>query len=130
MGDHRIIDLDSCPCGGYSLDRLVQPSVLTVLADGPVHGYRVAERLREMGVCCGRAPDMAGIYRTLQWMEERGFVVSSWETAERGPAKKSYELTPAGRQCLAHWIETLEEYRTGVNALIRSAKRAIRSGSD
>jgi len=130
MGDYRTIDLDSCPCGGNSLDRLVQPSVLTVLAEGPIHGYRIAERLREMGVCCGRAPDMAGIYRTLQWMEEKGFVVSSWETAERGPAKKRYELTPAGRQCLAHWIETLKQYRAGVNALIRSAKRAIRSRSD
>lgn len=130
MGDPRTIDLESCPCGGNSLDRLVQPSVLTVLADGPIHGYRIAERLREMGVCCGRAPDMAGIYRTLQWMEQKGFVVSSWETAERGPAKKSYELTPAGRECLAHWIETLEEYRTGINALIHTAKRAVRPGSD
>jgi PadR family transcriptional regulator PadR len=130
MGDDRIIALDSCPCGGTSLDRLVQPSVLTVLADGPIHGYRLAERLGEMGVCCGRAPDMAGIYRTLQWMEEKGFVVSSWETAQRGPAKRSYELTPAGRECLAHWVKTLEEYRAGINALIRSAKRAIRSGGE
>jgi DNA-binding PadR family transcriptional regulator len=112
------------------LDRLVQPSVLTVLADGPIHGYRLAERLGQMGVCCGRAPDMTGVYRTLQWMEERGFVVSLWETAERGPAKKSYELTRAGWRCLAHWTSTLEEYRAGISALIRSAKRAIRSRGD
>jgi DNA-binding PadR family transcriptional regulator len=112
------------------LDRLVQPSVLTVLAKGPIHGYRIAERLREMGVCCGRAPDMAGIYRTLQWMQQKGLVLSSWETAERGPAKKTYELTPAGRECLARWIETLEEYRTGINALIRSARRSLRRPTD
>jgi DNA-binding PadR family transcriptional regulator len=130
MGEHRTIDLDSCPCGGNSLDRLVQPSLLTVLAGGPIHGYGLAERLREMGICCGRAPDMAGIYRTLQWMEEKGLVASTWEVAERGPAKRSYELTSAGRECLAHWIETLEEYRTGINALIRIAKRAIPSRRD
>ncbi len=69
---------------------------------------------------------MAGIYRTLQWMEDQGFVTASWEMAERGPAKKCYALTPAGRECLSHWIETLDEYRRGINALVRSAKRVMR----
>ena len=104
MRGNPVIDVDSCPCNGGSLDRSVQPSVLTVLAAGPIHGYRLAERLREMRVCCGRAPGMAGVYRTLQWMEGRGFVTASWETAARGPAKKTYELTPVGRECLTHWI--------------------------
>ena len=126
MRDAPTLELGSCPCTGSSLDRLVQPSILTVLAAGSIHGYRLAERLREMRVCCGQAPDMAGIYRTLQSMESKGLVVASWEMAERGPAKKSYELTPAGRECLSHWIETLEDYRRGINVLIRSAKRAIR----
>jgi PadR family transcriptional regulator PadR len=118
-----MVEIVSCPCSGSSLDRLVQPSILTALGGGPMHGYRLAERLREIRVCCGRAPDMAGVYRTLQWMGDKGLVAASWEVAERGPAKKVYELTPAGRECLSHWIETLEEYDRGIRTLLRWAKR-------
>ncbi len=28
-----------CPCEGSTLDKLVQPAILTILSDGPLHGY-------------------------------------------------------------------------------------------
>ena len=37
-----------CPCSGGTLDKLVQPAILAALTEGPIHGYRLAERINEM----------------------------------------------------------------------------------
>ena len=119
------LDLDTCPCGGGTLDKLIQPAVLAVLAEGPLHGYGLAERLGQMPICGGRKPDLAGIYRCLKAMETNGLVIPSWDLSGTGPAKKTFRLTPAGEECLAHWIETLEQYYRGINALLKTARKAI-----
>ena len=41
-------DLLNCPCAGVTLDKLIRPAILAVLADEAMHGYQVAERIREM----------------------------------------------------------------------------------
>ena len=124
-GEARTTDRDTCPCEGNTLDKLVQPAILAVLAEGPLHGYKLAERIGEMPICGGRKPDASGIYRFLKWMETNGYVVSSWDLSETGPAKKSFRITPAGEECLAHWIETLERYRNRINALLKTARIAL-----
>lgn len=124
-GDHLTLDLDSCPCGGGTLDKLLQPAVLALLGEGPLHGYKLAERLGEMPICGGRKPDLSGIYRSLKWMEQKGLVVSSWDLSESGPARKLFRITPAGQQCLAHWVDTLEQYRKHINVLLKTVRKAI-----
>lgn len=118
-------DMDTCPCEGGTLDKLIQPAILAVLGEGPLHGYKLAERLGEMPICGGRKPDASGIYRFLKWMEKNGYVVSSWDLSETGPAKKSFRITPAGEECLARWIETLERYRNQINALLKTARKSL-----
>jgi hypothetical protein len=54
----------------------------------------------------------------------RGMVASSWILSDTGPAKRSYQLTPAGEHCLRKWILTLEEYRDGINSLLKVARKA------
>ena len=120
-----VLDLNMCPCGGGTLDKLVQPAILAILAERPLHGYKLAERLGRMPICGGRKPDLSGIYRFLKWMEGKGLVVSSWYLSETGPAKKSFRITPAGEECLAHWIETLEQYRKRISVLLKTARKAI-----
>ena len=119
-------DLDNCPCSGGTLDRLVQPAILVILMDGPLHGYRVAERIGEMpGFACPK-PDMSGVYRFLKAMERKGLLVSSWDVSDGGPAKRTYQVTGSGEACLRRWIETLEAYRTGITNLLRLARRSTR----
>jgi len=117
--------MDTCPCEGNTLDKLIQPAILAVLAEAPLHGYKIAERLGEMPICGGRKPDVSGIYRFLKWMEKNGYVVSSWDLSDTGPAKKSFRITPAGEDCLARWIETLERYRNQINALLKTARKSL-----
>ena len=45
-----------CPCSGATLDKLVQPAILAALTEGPIHGYRLAERINEMAGPFGRNP--------------------------------------------------------------------------
>jgi DNA-binding PadR family transcriptional regulator len=121
-----MLELSTCPCAGNTLDRLVQPAILTVLAQGPLHGYRVAEQISQRLALGDQKPDMSGIYRFLKVMEEKGLAAASWDLPHGGPPRKCYEITPLGERCLAQWIETLERYRDGINELLRAARTAVR----
>jgi DNA-binding PadR family transcriptional regulator len=114
----------ACPCVGGTLDKLVQPAILAVLAEGPIHGYRLAERLGAMPGFSGQKPDTSGIYRHLKAMEGRGIVAFAWNAPAAGPAKRVYQITPAGKQCLRRWIKTLETYRRGISGLLSAARKA------
>lgn len=118
-------DLEECPCAGRTLDKLIQPAILVVLAEGPLHGYRLAERIGDLSMFGGQKPDASGVYRFLKTMERRGMVASSWTLSDSGPAKRSYQLTPAGERCLRQWITTLEGYREGINSLLKAARKAV-----
>jgi PadR family transcriptional regulator, regulatory protein PadR len=122
----RITDLNLCPCAGGTLDKLIQPAILAILAGGPLHGYRLAERIAQMPGFAGPKPDISGIYRFLKAMEVRGFVISSWDVSGAGPAKKSYRITPAGQQCLQKWITTLKAYSESVLSLLKVAQAAAK----
>ncbi len=120
-GTSPSLELLGCPCEGATLDRLIQPAILTVLSEGALHGYGLAERISQMPLLGGQKPDGSGIYRFLKAMESKGLVTSSWDTSQNGPAKRTYQLTDAGASCLRIWIRTLEEYRDGINCLLRAA---------
>ena len=107
------------------MDKLIQPAILAVLAEGPLHGYKLADHLGQMPICGGRKPDLSGVYRSLKWMEGNGLVVSSWDLSESGPARRLFRITPAGRECLAHWIDTLEQYRKHIHELLNAVRKAV-----
>lgn len=117
------MDFDQCPCSGRTLARLLQPAAMVVLAAEPLHGYRVAERLRSLAMFQGHRPDPTGLYRLLKSMEEDGLVVAAWDLADRGPARRRYSLTTQGRACLARWQQTLQAYHAAVGELLAGLKR-------
>ena len=122
------MDLDQCPCSGKSLARLVQPAVMAVLAKGSAHGYAIVREVGNLTAFHGQAPDPTGVYRVLKTMEDRSLVVSRWDLADAGPARRCYELTEAGRDCLREWSRTLEQYRQAVTALLRLIRPAAGGG--
>ena len=124
----RVLDFQACPCSGGTLDKLIQPAILVILTEGPLHGYRLAERIGQMPMFNGHNPDVSGIYRFLKTMEGKGLVASTWDISESGPAKKAYEITSSGEKCLAKWIKTLTEYQQGIAALLKTARKVIRNG--
>ena len=119
--------LEGCPCVGATLDKLVQPAVLAILAEGPEHGYAVVRRLGGLHLSAGGKPDAAGVYKALKAMKGRGLVASAWDAPAAGPARRRFRLTAAGRQCLARWQDTLREYRDGIDELASLLGRAVRT---
>ena len=113
-----------CPCMGGTLDKLIQPAILSVLSYGPLHGYMLAERIGKMTSESAEKPDLSGIYRFLKTMEKRGLVVSSWDTPEKGHARKLFHITDDGMACLVKWSKTLETYHATVKELLRQVRAA------
>ena len=73
--------------------------ILRALSLGPLHGYGVIQRLRQM-------PDemlsveQGALYPALSRIEQKGWVTSEWGVNETGRRAKFYTLTRAGRKQL------------------------------
>jgi DNA-binding PadR family transcriptional regulator len=115
-----------CPCRGETLDRLLQPAILTLLARQAISGYRLRQLLARTPILGGSQPDAAGLYRTVRQMERRGLLRGAWRISARGPARRILRLTPAGRRCLSSWSRTLTAYLRSVQALLALLSRAQR----
>ena len=87
------------------VERFVEPSLLLLLRERPLHGYELIERLPELGVE-GRI-DVGNLYRLLRALEEEGIVRSECSADLPGQAKRTYELTDAGRALLERWADAL-----------------------
>src|SRR2546429_4528518 len=87
------------------VERFVEPSLLLLLRERPLHGYELLERLPELGLE-GRV-DIGNLYRLLRSLEDEGLVSSEWNAELPGPAKRTYELTAQGRRLLDRWAEAL-----------------------
>src|ERR671922_2656963 len=87
------------------VERFVEPSLLLLLRERPLHGYELIERLPEV-VGEGRV-DVGNLYRLLRALEGEGLVSSEWSAELPGPAKRTYELTDQGRRLLDRWVEAL-----------------------
>jgi len=73
--------------------------ILRALGLGPLHGYGVIQRLRQMS---GEmlSVEQGALYPALSRIEQRGWVTSEWGVNETGRRAKFYTLTGAGRKRL------------------------------
>lgn len=126
---HPKSDHDTKECAelSKSLNRLSQPTILCLLAlsDKPLHGYVIVQQAAHSPMFGGKKPDATGIYRALKRMEETGLVESRWDTPEEGSAKRLFELTDKGRNCLRRWIDALACYQQTIQELRVLASAAL-----
>ena len=114
-----------CPCVGATLDKLVQPAMLAILAKGSLHGYELARKIGEIPHFLDEAPDVSGVYRMLKTLETRGMVTSDWDISHEGRPKRLFTITDDGRQCLANWSATLQNYHKAIASLLKTTQRAV-----
>ncbi len=102
-GDDPFADIAS------NLSRLVEPVLLYLLATGRAHyGYQLMEEAAHFAITDAHI-DAAVIYRTLRVLEQNGLVNSSWAPGAGGPARRLYEVTPAGIAHLKRWAKVLDQ---------------------
>ncbi len=72
--------------------------ILLALADGPLHGYGIMQRLGEADLRVGPGT----VYGALSRMEQSGWVVEAQVERARGPTgqRQRYALTPVGLDVL------------------------------
>ena len=98
------------------VERFVEPTLLLLLRERPLHGYELLERIPELGVE-GRV-DIGNLYRLLRSLEQEGLVSSEWSADLPGPAKRTYELTDEGRRLLDRWAEALRRARGTIESFL------------
>ncbi|WP_048127460.1 MULTISPECIES: PadR family transcriptional regulator [unclassified Methanosarcina] len=79
--------------------------ILIFLMQGPAYGSLIFKKMEEQ--IPFKLFDSPTLYRTLDKLEKKGIVNSWWDTSEKGPAKKWYQITDKG-------IEMLGEYREDI----------------
>ena len=99
------------------IERFVEPALLLLFAERPAHGYELIEPVSEL--LPGERIDMGNLYRVLRALEEDGLVRSEWDADEPGPAKRMYELTPAGHELLRAWAKALQQTQLVVDAFLK-----------
>jgi DNA-binding PadR family transcriptional regulator len=91
--------------------------LLKMLDERPMYGYELVSTLEQ------RAGDEfqlkeGTLYPVLYRLENAGWIVSSWETQERGNPRKYYELTGDGASRLAILIRDWRDFSSAVDRLL------------
>ena len=98
------------------VERFSEPALLLLLRERATHGYELLEALPAL---TGDARvDMGNLYRVLRALEEDGLVTSRWEAGAPGPAKRTYDLTAAGRRLLDEWANALRRSRAHIDTFL------------
>lgn len=122
------IDMD-CACKGKNLDKLIQPLVLSILAQGgSMHGFAILKEMAKNERFDGKAPDATGVYRYLKKMETSGLLTSEWDLGsidESGKPKRIFTITELGRECLENWAIALTDYVKYINGIVESIENSL-----
>jgi PadR family transcriptional regulator PadR len=73
--------------------------ILKVVALGPIHGYAIAQRIRQISRDVLQI-QQGSLYPALHRLENKKWLRAEWHNSESGREAKFYELTAAGRKRL------------------------------
>jgi DNA-binding PadR family transcriptional regulator len=79
--------------------------VLALLAKEPAHGYELKQAIEQTFGGAYPSPNIGQIYVTLARLEKDGLVRGEDVAQRNRPKKRVYELTLAGREAVATWID-------------------------
>lgn len=102
--------------------------LLAVLEGGPRHGYAIIEAIRTRSDGVLDLPT-GTIYPALRRLERAGYVSSLWSTVN-GRARRTYELTDAGRRALAGERHNWRTFSTTVGRFLGQVEETLRDGPE
>jgi len=112
-------------CGMGNLYRFVEPVALLLLkTKGKTHGYDLAGALNDYALS-DSIVEPGALYRTLRRLEENNYVASTWDVSGAGPARRIYELTPAGEVHLQEWGEVLERLSQSLGRFVLDVRASV-----
>ncbi len=93
--------------------------ILKTLQTGPMHGWDVAQRIRQVSEDV-LSVNQGSLYPALHRLEAQGRVASEWDVSDNNRRAKFYRLTAAGRKHLAAETETWERFSRAVGLILQN----------
>lgn len=94
--------------------------VLRVLRSGPLHGYAIAQRIRQLSDSVLEAEE-GSLYPTLQRMLIEGWVRAKWGVSKTKRRVRVYTLTSKGEMQLKHELTEYEQVTAAIHTILRTA---------
>ena len=94
--------------------------VLQVAANGPIHGYGIAQRIRQISRDVLQVPQ-GSLYPALHRLENRNLLAAEWRPSDTGRDARFYRLTPKGRAQLQEQTESWARLAEAVGLILRTA---------
>jgi len=94
--------------------------ILKVVALGPIHGYAISQRIREMSREVLQV-QQGSLYPALHRLEEKKWLKAEWGAAASGREAKFYALTTAGRKQLEAEEASYERLTGAIRLVLRAA---------
>lgn len=94
--------------------------ILKTLAFEPMHGWAIAQRIRQMS---GEVLQVGqgALYPALHKLEQNGWIRSEWSVSENNRRAKYYTLTKAGRKSMEHEAAQWERLSAAISLIVRTA---------
>ena len=87
--------------------------IMTIVALEPVHGWAIAQRIRQMSNDVLQVGESA-LYPALHKLEQQGWIEAEWKQSENNRRAKYYALTAEGRKQLRTEAATWRTYAEAV----------------
>jgi PadR family transcriptional regulator, regulatory protein PadR len=92
--------------------------ILRVLALEPLHGWAIAQRIRQMSSEQLRVGQSA-LYPALHKLEQQGWIEAEWALSENNRRAKYYNLTVSGRKALKVEMAEWERLSAAISLVVK-----------
>jgi transcriptional regulator len=97
--------------------------ILKALSLGPLHGYGVGQRIRQLADDMLRVEE-GSLYPALYRLEERGWIRSKWGTSDNNRRARFYSLSPSGRKQLEVRRERWRQFAATIGKVLDAPPEA------
>ena len=95
--------------------------ILKIVALGPVHGYGISLRIRQISKEVLHV-QQGSLYPALHRLERRGWLDAEWGESENGRQAKFYKLSAKGRKQLTEEQANWQRLAGAVTLIMRTAE--------
>lgn len=95
--------------------------ILKIVALGPVHGYGISLRIRQISKDVLRV-QQGSLYPALHRLEKRGWLEADWGESDNGRQAKFYRLSAKGRKQLAAEKSNWDRLANAVALIMQTAQ--------
>jgi transcriptional regulator len=95
--------------------------ILKIVALGPVHGYGISQRIRQISKEVLKV-QQGSLYPALHRLEKRGWLAAEWGESDSGREAKFYKLSAKGRKQLASEESNWRRLAEAVTQIMQTAQ--------